>query len=367
MQLDGDNFAPLGDRQTCVWRTPGRNIGNGTVVIVEESHTLASYVSPTRVACRSPSYQVLGLTELWLNNSFNTSLYDVFPSTRQVVNFTYYDRTRAPVLTSITPTSVPIGGLNVRFVGGAGAWGEWVGTEPQGGMLLVGTNFAPTNFLWCAFGMPPEIYTTTRGSWRWTRALYLNATAVRCEVPEGYLGDYPVAASTDDVLFSTNNPTFTYYDPLSRANVAPGQRLALAETDSGFLIQDPQNPGVILYDNTKELITLSGSNFANFTADGQLLCRFGSEILRRDTSFIPENNTEPLEELENVVRATFLSATSMRYRQAGVESRSRRTDALCQKAAALIMSSSRLSTVRIPLVTAAARRIVLRAPLSAFT
>lgn len=293
-----------------MWATPGRDAGNGT--IVQETHTVASFVSPRRVACRSPSYQILGQTELWLNNSFNTSLYDVFPSTRQIVNFTFYDRTRAPVITGITPSFVPIGGLPVRFVGGAGAWGEWRGTDIEGGMLLVGSNFAPTNFLWCAFGMPPEIYTTTRGPWRWTRALYINASAVRCEVPEGFLGDYPVATSTDDTIFSTANPTFTYYDPTTRANIAPGQRLALAESDSGFLIQDPQNEGVILYDDTKEKITLHGSNFANFTVDGQLLCRFGDAILRRDASFIPANNTDPLEELENVVRATFLSATSMR-------------------------------------------------------
>ena len=48
-----------------------------------------------------------------------------------------------------------------------------------GGVVLFGRNFAPTDFLWCAFGMPPEEYTTARGPWKWTRAVYLNASAVQ--------------------------------------------------------------------------------------------------------------------------------------------------------------------------------------------
>ena len=83
-----------------------------------------------------------------------------------------------------------------------------------GGVLLLGRNFAPTNFLWCAFGVPAN-YASRRGPWRWSRAVYVNDSAIRCEVPSGYVGDFPVAASTDDVIFSIVTSTITYYDPES--------------------------------------------------------------------------------------------------------------------------------------------------------
>ena len=67
-------------------------------------------------------------------------------------------------------------------MGGLGIWGQWEGSVPTGGAVLLGTNFAPTNFLWCAFGMDGAVYTTVRGPWRWTRAAYLNASAIACEV-----------------------------------------------------------------------------------------------------------------------------------------------------------------------------------------
>ena len=68
------------------------------------------------------------------------------------------------------------------------------GVAVHGGALLTGLNFAPTHFLWCAFGVPPE-HADARGAWRHTRGAYLNSTAIRCEVPPGFVGDFPVAAS----------------------------------------------------------------------------------------------------------------------------------------------------------------------------
>ena len=64
--------------------------------------------------------------------------------------------------------------------------------QVHGGAVLVGSNFVPSHFLWCAFAVPPA-EASTRGAWRWTRGVYINATAVRCEVPQGFIGDFQVA------------------------------------------------------------------------------------------------------------------------------------------------------------------------------
>ena len=313
LMLEGSNFAPLGPLLRCVFMTPGRQAGNDTV---HETDVVASYISPTRLACESPNYAVLGTTFLFLNNSFNTSLYSAPPDSQQVVNFTYYDKTQPPAIYRIEPTYAAISGRRLRFVGGLGPWGQWEGTQVTGGLLLMGSNFAPTNFLWCAFGMPPEFYTTSRGPWRWTRGVYLSPTEIRCDVPEGFLGEFPVAASTDDVQFSSETQTLTYYDPSQPAYVAPGQRLALAESESGFLKVDPDpvNDGGVLIDDSKAQVTLLGSNFVNITTPRRLLCRFGTAPTRREPQFIPPNNTDPFLELDNVVEATFLSSGAMRCR-----------------------------------------------------
>ena len=49
------------------------------------------------------------------------------------------------------------------------------------------------------------------------------------------LGDFSVAASTDDVHFSTVVGTLTYYDPSRTARVASGQQLAISTVQAGFL------------------------------------------------------------------------------------------------------------------------------------
>ena len=111
---------------------------------------------------------------------------------------------------ALAPRHAPILGRPISFVGGGGHWVQWEGDRPVGGVLLLGSNFAPTHKLWCAFGMPPAEYSTRRGPRKWMRGVYVNATAVACEVPAGYLGDYPVSASTDDVRYSTVTSNITY-------------------------------------------------------------------------------------------------------------------------------------------------------------
>ena len=96
---------------------------------------------------------------------------------------------------------MPTTGRALRLEGGGGRWEKYAGATVLGGVLLVGSNFAPTDFLWCRFGVPSE-HATRRGPWRYSRAVYLNATQVRCEVPAGYAGDFSVSASHDDRMYS---------------------------------------------------------------------------------------------------------------------------------------------------------------------
>ena len=48
------------------------------------------------------------------------------------------------------------------------------------------------------------------------------------------MGDYPVGASTDDILFSSQMATLTYYDPSRTAQLTPAQQLAIGASRSGF-------------------------------------------------------------------------------------------------------------------------------------
>ena len=148
-----------------------------------------------------------------------------------------------------------------------------------------------------------------------TRAAYLNASAVQCEVPEGYLGDWQVATTHDDRLFSSVTSTITYYNPHETAILSPNQKMAIGSIQSGYI---RLVLGVVEPDTNKPSITMAGSNFAPFErgcgADGwtssipgshcsQKLCRFGPEALPRSEIMIPDNNTDPLNLLENVVPA----------------------------------------------------------------
>ena len=52
----------------------------------------------------------------------------------------------------------------------------------------------------CAYGMPAANYTTARGPWKWTRGVYLNASAMQCEVPAAYFGRPPPLATWHALL-----------------------------------------------------------------------------------------------------------------------------------------------------------------------
>ena len=257
--LRGGNFAPLGDGLQCVFETPLKRVQESNVSLVwyNVSTTTATYLSPTSLACLAPSYNTtsygapfIGTTTVSVNTTYNSSLFggpglEVPP---QSAPFTYYDRTKPPVVESLHPSYAPTHGRPLRLEGGwelvdHGHWEDYKGAEVHGGIVLYGSNFVPSHFLWCAFAVPPA-EASTRGAWRWTRGVYINATAVRCEVPRGFLGDFRVSASTDDVRYSYPNSssTLTYYDPTSAARVAPDlrtqsrtQELPVARSQSGYM------------------------------------------------------------------------------------------------------------------------------------
>ena len=274
LHLQGDNFAPLGPDLQCIFETPMRRDFHQGTGIAEYNGTInassmpATYLSPQRILCEAPPYQRVGPTTLYVNSSFNTSLFErpewgvvaqvqprrrpsphaprslrsppltrrpslslpqpgrgvrtaaacaarrapppaeithlrphLRPPVAQRVEFTYYDKSRPPTLELLSPPHVPTTGRALRLEGGGGRWEKYAGATVLGGVLLVGSNFAPTDFLWCRFGVPSE-HATRRGPWRYSRAVYLNATQVRCEVPAGYAGDFSVSASHDDRMYS---------------------------------------------------------------------------------------------------------------------------------------------------------------------
>jgi hypothetical protein len=86
-------------------------------------------------------------------------------------------------------------------------------------------------------------------------------------------------------------------------------QLAVASAQSGFL---RLVLGEVELDLTKPAITLAGRNFAPFGTHGAKLCRYGPTEIPRTEIYIPENNTDPLNLLENVVPATFVSAQRVR-------------------------------------------------------
>ena len=63
-----------------------------------------------------------------------------------------------------------------------------------------------------------------------------------------------------------------------------------------------------------QVLTIAGTNFAPFETHGALLCRYGPTELPRDEVWIPPNNTDPLNLLENVVPATFVNGQRVRCR-----------------------------------------------------
>ena len=169
-------------------------------------------------------------TTLFINTTYNDTLFagpdgaGIF-QVAQMVPFLYFDKEKPPTVDRLHPSYAPISGRPLRIVGDwdlvdHGHWEDYSGAEVHGGVVLIGSNFAPTNFLWCAFGIPQQA-ASTRGPWRFSRGVFINSSAARCEVTPGFHGDFLVAASTDDVKFSVNMSTITYYDPLVAAVVTP--------------------------------------------------------------------------------------------------------------------------------------------------
>ena len=113
--LRGDNFAPLGgfgdtppwDETTgrgmaCIFSTPGRFIlgGNQSSNV---SAMPASFISPKQIACRSPDAPILGPTPLYVNTTFNSSIWTdeeerpyLLHHKEERAYFTYYDASRPP-------------------------------------------------------------------------------------------------------------------------------------------------------------------------------------------------------------------------------------------------------------------------------
>ena len=392
--LRGGNFAPLGDGLQCVFETPLRRVQESNVSLVwyNVSTTTATYLSPTSLACLSPPYNTtsygapfIGTTTVSVNTTYNSSLFggpglEVPP---QNVPFTYYDRTKPPVVESLHPSYAPMHGRALRLEGGwelvdHGHWEDYKGAEVtpplnptlaltptpaltitlspaaspharacqvHGGVVLYGSNFVPSHFLWCAFAVPLA-EASTRGAWRWTRGVYVNASAVRCEVPRGFLGDFRVTSSTDDMHYSYPNSSsmLTYYDPTSAARVAPDlraqsrtQELPVARSQSGYLERrflpkdDPlEDPLRVLHKSapTPEdfaagisheapfVHMIRGDNFFDSSlssaelqaAPDSLLCRYGEVAVPQVPELIGENTTSGVDLIENIVEATFIDA-----------------------------------------------------------
>ena len=81
--FDGcDNFAPLGPDLQCIFDTPMRRDFHQGTGIAEYNGTInatsmpATYLSPQRILCEAPPYQRVGPTTLYVNSSYNTSLFE---------------------------------------------------------------------------------------------------------------------------------------------------------------------------------------------------------------------------------------------------------------------------------------------------
>ena len=277
--LLGSNFAPLGDGIQCVFTSDSSDASSDSVP--------ATFVSNTQLACLSPSHSRGGDVEVHVQTMFGSSLDTSGGELAQTVAFVYYLPEEPPSVSTLVPAHAPIDGRPLVF-DADGHWNRYA-TPPSGGILLLGSNFVPSDYLWCAFGVPPE-RKTSRGAWHWTRAVYVNTSAVRCEVPPGVVGIFTVAASTDDVTYSTQIAQLTYYDPRRKAELLPFQKVSVPVA------------------NSAPSVTLRGANFAPF-APPALLCRYGEEVTLRDGAIIITNSSEGdlVELYENVFHASFVS------------------------------------------------------------
>lgn len=334
--LRGENFAPLGPGIQCAFHTPLHSVHEGNCsqwcrasvcgchpVVHNVSLTRATFHSPMTISCLSPPYHNIGETRLFVNTSYNTTLFagsggGGSVQVAQTVPFTYYDRQKPPTVDVLHPSYSPTAGQPLQIAGDwqldldNGHWNGYKGAEVHGGVIVEGTNFAPTQFLWCAFGMPAE-HGSTRGPWRSTRAVYVNASAMRCEVPRGYHGDFPVAATTDDILFSSNTSILTYYDPANGAIVVPGQELPVPASASGYVFYDIEKSQAVPIE-FPYVHSVFGHNFypSSLVTPHALLCRYGEAPVVQQPHLVRPNTTGPLEAYDNIVDATFISAREVR-------------------------------------------------------
>jgi len=334
--LRGENFAPLGPGIQCAFHTRLHSVREGNcsqwcrasacgcqTVVYNVSLTRATFHSPTIISCLSPPYDHIGETTLFVNTSYNSTLFagpDGGGSVQvaQTVPFTYYDRNTPPTVNVLHPSYSPTAGQQLQIEGDwqldldHGHWNGYKGAELHGGVIVQGTNFAPTQFLWCAFGMPAE-HGSTRGPWRSTRAVYINATAMRCEVPRGHHGDFPVAATTDDVTYSRNTSILTYYDPTNGAIIMPGQKLPVPSGASGYVFYDIETSQAAPVE-FPYMHSVFGHNFypSSLVTPHALLCRYGEAPVAQQPHLVRPNMTSPLEAFENIVDAIFISAHEVR-------------------------------------------------------
>ena len=334
--LRGENFAPLGPGIQCAFNTPLHSVREGNcsqwcrtsscgcqTVVYNVSLTRATFHSPTTISCLSPPYHRIGETTLFVNTSYNSTLFagpDGGGSVQvaQTVPFTYYDRRKPPTVDALHPSYSPTAGQPLQIAGdwqldlGHGHWNGYMGAEVDGGLIVEGTNFAPTHYLWCAFGVPSE-HGSTRGPWRSARAVYINATAVRCEVPRGYHGDFHVAATTDDVIYSGNTSILTYYDPTNGAIVLPGQELPVPTGASGYIFYDIETSQAAPVE-FPYMHSVFGHNFypSSLVTPHTLLCRYGEAPIAQQPHLVRPNSTSPLEAYDNIVDALFISAHEVR-------------------------------------------------------
>ena len=94
----------------CVFDTPNRVVGNDTL---NASAIVASFISPTMLACEAPAYALrLGEAEVYINTTYNSSIFEnvagAFEAVREVVQFVYYDKLAPPDVKSIVPPYAPL-------------------------------------------------------------------------------------------------------------------------------------------------------------------------------------------------------------------------------------------------------------------
>ena len=75
---------------------------------------------------------------MYINTTYNSSLFANPPDKREVVQFVYYDKRLPPVVLQVAPPYAPLGGRLIDFQGGRGPWYGYENDVPTGGAILLG-------------------------------------------------------------------------------------------------------------------------------------------------------------------------------------------------------------------------------------